>query len=338
MELFIDEAGSFVTKRAKSNSWCVTGLYAYPDSRKQRYKKVLKKLKSRLKIDFDSEIKINKVPEIIYIKFLTELHHIQGTFFCTATDSSLNTEIVVKEHKDKTCKSLVSNILKMKHQSGKDATLLLSTQFEELANQLYIQLHCQAYLINSFVDRGISYYVQRNPNSLSDFQWRIDRKEPKKKLDFEDAFEKFTPPLLQSLSLKEPALSIKDCNYESMEDFIYNENEIPKYLTNKFPYLRQESGFDIQKIVRKDIQFIDSKSSEGIQVVDLLSSGMRKLLRQEFDNNELIAKCFGRLMVQEKNELPPIKLITFSEDKTIDKDLSYIINLLTIYSLPFIYR
>ena len=57
MELFIDEAGSFVSKNAKINSWCVTGLYVYPDDKKRRYVKVIRNLKSRLKVNKNCEIK-----------------------------------------------------------------------------------------------------------------------------------------------------------------------------------------------------------------------------------------------------------------------------------------
>lgn len=332
MELFIDEAGSFVSKNAKPDSWCITGLYVYPDYKKKRYIKVIRNLKSRLNINRNDEIKINKIPENIYIKFLDELNSINGTFFCVATDSFLNQTDLVNNHKLKTKENILSQVSIMKYETGKEATKYLASQFEGLSDQLYIQLHCQIQMILTFINRGIAYYVQRNANSLSTFKWRIDRKEPKKILDYEEAFEKFAPVLLQTFSLNEPALALNFCNYEPMSEFMYRKGEIPEYLVEKFPYLSSEEGFDIQKIVRNDMKFIDSKLSEGIQVVDLLSSGMRKLLRREFSNNELIARYLGALMIQDIHSKPPLKLVTFGQEQSVDKELISIVNKLTTNS------
>ena len=41
---------------------------------------------------------------------------------------------------------------------------------------------------------------------------------------------------------------------------------------------------NIGKLFQKDLVFVDSKVNKGVQVTDLLVSGLRQLLRQEFAN------------------------------------------------------
>jgi hypothetical protein len=155
---------------------------------------------------------------------------------------------------------------------------------------------------------------------------------------YEDAFEKFCPALLQTLSLQDPGAALNWCDYRPMSEYIYRKGEIPDYLVDKFPYLHEEEAFDIQRIVRKDMVFIDSKSYDGIQIADLLASGLRRLLKQEFSNNELVAKHIGRLMVQEIHNNPPIKLVTFGAEEKLDGSLAGIMNILIKSCRPMLYR
>ena len=150
------------------------------------------------------------------------------------------------------------------------------------------------------------------------------------------SFEKFSPALLQSFSLKKPTPKLDWCDYRPMAEYMYGKGEIPDYLVDKFPHLKNEEGFDIQKIVRKDIEFIDSKSHPGLQIVDLLASGLRRLLRQDFENNGIVARFLGGLMVQEANNNPPIELVTFGSEKKIDHDLAKIVRIMIKSCRPMI--
>lgn len=336
MEILIDEAGTFAMKGASENSWCVVAAYACPETEKRKYQKILADLKRREKVNLSEEIKLRQVSERSYFKFLNELDQLNGALLCTATDSGLNLENLVQKHQKAQTVSLGKNIYEMKYESGKKAVRYLTSQIEDLPAQLYVQLTCQIQLMHTFVNRGISYFVQRNPNSLRHFRWKIDQKEPQKKIDFEDAFEKFCPALLQTLSLQEPTPALDWCDYRPMAEYMYRKGEIPDYLVDKFPHLKNAEGFDIQKIVRKDIQFLDSKSYLGIQVVDLLASGLRKLLKQGFDDNEGAARYLGRLMIQNIRNNPPIKLVTFGSEKKLDELLANLVRIMIRSCRPMI--
>ena len=336
MEILIDEAGTFALKGASENSWCVVAAYACPEKERRKYESILSDLKRRENKKESEEIKLHQVSESSYVQFLEDLNGLNGVLLCTATDSGLNFESLVQKHQKSQASSMMKNIDEMKYESGKDAVVYLTSQLESLSAQLYIQLACQIQLMHSFVIRGICYFVQREPNSLRYFRWKIDQKEPHKKIDFEDAFEKFCPALLQTFSLQEPAPKLDWCDYRPMAEYMYKKGDIPDYLVDKFPHLKNEEGFDIQKIVRKDIEFIDSKSYPGIQIVDLLASGLRWLLKQEFKNNKIIAQLLGGLLIQETDNNPPIKLVTFGSEKKLDDSLAKIIRIMIKSCRPMI--
>jgi len=328
MEILIDEAGNFSVIGARSNSWCVSAAYVSPETEKRKYIKYLRELKLAQEKSIFEEFKFNEFSENNYFIFLDKLSKLKGVVFCVATDSSLNLEGLVLEHKKNLASSIMDNYDLMKYESGKKALLYLTSQLEKLSTQLYIQLNCQIHLMYSFIVRGIPYFVQRNPNILKKFRWRIDQKEPHKKTDFENAFEKFSPALLQSMSISNPAIALKWCDYKAMSKFIYKEGELPEYLVESVPELQDATGFNIQKIVRDDIKFLDSKSLDGIQVADLIASGIRRCLRNEFDDNDTAAKLIGRLMVQAENNKSPIELLTFGNEVTLNGETSKMIKIM----------
>lgn len=325
MDSFIDEAGSFVIKGAKNGSWCVVSCYSSPEFEKKKYTRILNKLKIREGYTVGDEVKLYQVSEDGYIQFLNELSGLSGVLFSVATESALNSESLVQKHKDKHLDSIRRGRSEMKYEGGRLGMDILFEQVSSLPAQLYVQFHCQATLLLGFINRGIAYYVQRYPNSLKHFRWQYDRKEIAKITNFEDSFQKFVPTLLQAYSIDKPTPALKWCDYSPMEEYI---SEIPEYLVEKVPELNGEVGFDVQKIVRKDIKFVDSKQSAGVQIADLLASGLRKLLRLEFNDNERVATYFAKLMLQEEKNSPPISLVTFGSESAVENDLAKIIKLL----------
>jgi hypothetical protein len=199
----------------------------------------------------------------------------------------------------------------MKYETGKQAIQILSDQLGSLSPQLYVQLHCQVNLIFDIVSRAILYFVQRDPRTLRKFKWRIDQKNTTK-IDFEEAFEKITPPLLQSRSIDEPLMMLKGVDYSALAPYEYTEGEAPTYL-KEATGIDITDGINIGKLVRDNLEFENSKRSEGIQIADLLASGLRRCLRNEFDRNQVAAQLLGRLMLQGQKKAPPLLLIGFDE-------------------------
>lgn len=322
---YIDEAGSFVSKGASENSWCTVACYSIPEFEKRKLKGILKSLKQKEGFSKDSEVKLKNISERGYLEFAHQLSDLNGSLFGVATDSHCNSIEAINSHKAMHIESIYRGTCEMKFEGGKEAMRILHSQFSGLPEQLYVQFHCQAILLESFLRRGIAFYVQRYPNSLRKFRWRYDAKELLKITDFEDSFQKFVPALLQAYSIDNPTPALAWCDYSPMKEYI---GTVPDYVVEKVPELEGEKAFDVQKIVRGDIEFVDSKSSPGVQVADLLASGLRRLLRLKFDNNEVMACALGKLFLQEEDNRPPIALVAFDGGSSVSEQLARVVKIL----------
>lgn len=322
---YIDEAGSFVTKGAIENSWCTVACYSIPEFEKRKLNEILRKIKIEEGFNSNCEMKLKNISEQRYIEFLSQLGRLNGALFCVATDSHHNSKEKVNAHKNDHLASIIQGKSEMKYEGGRQAMEILHAQSKALPEQLYIQFHCQAVLLSSFIKRGIAFYIQRYPNSLKNFRWRYDAKDLLRITDFEDLFQKFVPALLQAYSIENPSPALKWCDYSSMKGYIC---DVPEYVVEKVPDLEGQEAFDVQKIIRGDIKFIDSKSSPGVQVADLLASGVRRLLRLEFKDNNLVAEKLGSLLLQEEGNKTPISLVAFDSDSPVYGQLSKVIKIM----------
>jgi Protein of unknown function (DUF3800) len=321
MNIFIDESGTFVDTD-KDDSWNCVAAYVVPEFETRKYRNTLGILKRKSGFSIREEIKLKQTTEENYFKFLSELNKYSGVLFCVATDSGKNHIDDIKYHQKMQVDGTLVNVPKMHYQGGKDALTLLAKQLSDLSPQLYVQLHCQVSLIYDIVNRGKLYFVQRYPKSLSRFRWRIDQKNTKK-IDFEDAFEKITPALLQSRSIREPMITLEGADYRALKYYEYPEGEAPTYLKDEYGIDVSNGNINLGRILREDLIFADSKDSEGVQVADLLASGIRRCMRSQFSNNEKAAKLLGKLMVAEKKKEPPLKLIGFQESSLPNYSGSY---------------
>jgi hypothetical protein len=199
----------------------------------------------------------------------------------------------------------------MIYEEGKRAVGLLADQLEALSPQLYVQLHCQVNMIFDIIGRALIYFVQRDPITLRRFKWRIDQKNTSK-TDFEDAFEKVAPALLQSRSIDEPLIMLEGADYSALASCEYGEGEAPTYLSEATG-IEIKRGLNIGKLLRENREFEDSTRSEGIQIADLLASGIRRCLRNGFDDNQIAAQLLGRLMIQGQKPRPPLQVIGFKK-------------------------
>lgn len=312
MNIFIDESGSFVNA-PKQESWNSIAAYMSPESDRKRLREMVGKLKQTVGVPAKTEVKLKNISEVQYFGFLKELSELNGVVYAVATDAGLNQPAEVAEHQRGQAEKIVEHKEKMLHESARQGLLDLSAQVAALAPQLYVQLHCQVILIANIVLSGVLYFVQRRPKSLGRFRWRIDQKNSTQ-TEYEKAFVSVTPPFLQTISLAEPMPMLIGADYSAFTRFDYSQESRPRYL-------RETYGLDVDDnkpvtnigmLMREDLEFVDSQHNQGVQVADLLASGIRRCLRQEFANNELAAHLLGGLMVQGYRGHAPIQFLGFA--------------------------
>jgi hypothetical protein len=327
VNIYIDESGSFVNA-SSNNAWNAVAALAVPEASRRLVTGVFQELHSTRPPQ--AELKIRDIPEDIYLQFVEKLGRIDLALFCTATDAGLNTTDRIKKHQTGQVSGVLEHIDKMKHKTGRDGVLFVASQLSRLSPQLYVQLHCQIDLIFDVISRVIPYYAQRNPGTLREFRWRIDRKN-NTKTDFEDAFEKLSPALLQTRSIEEPLMTVKGFDYSRMGQYEFEDGKPPEYLKDTYG-IDVGSALDVQKLIRGDIKFEDSTQSYGLQLVDLIVSGIRRCLRLRFVNNERAARALGKLLIQAKHNGPSINLLSFGDKAVVDKATARVIHTMSACS------
>lgn len=335
MNIYIDESGSFVSASA-IGSWNVVAAVAAPEASRRAILEAVQKLKLSSAVRLSDEVKLNAVSEEHYLRFVHELARTHALLFATATDAGVNSPATLLHHQRTQVAKIRENIPRMKYEGGRHGVVLLADQLEKISPQLYAQLVCQVDLLHDVVSRSINYFVQRIPAAVAAFRWRIDQKNTSK-TTYEEAFEKIAPALLQTRSFKEPAVRVEGFDYRRMVAFEYAEGEAPDYLEVEYG-LRIQHALNLGKILRDDLKFEDSKENTGIQVADLLASGLRRCLRGGFHANSKIAAAIGCLTLQNQRGSHPIHLVSFSEERDADEAASEVVKTIGKASRPMLTR
>jgi len=313
---YIDESGSFVPVDSPG-LWNVTAAIAVPGTEKRKCIEALRRIKVASGFKSSDEIKLGDVDESNYAGFIEELCETKCTFFAVTVDSGLISSDSIIRHREGQAQGVVAHVEKMIHPEGKKSLEILADQIRQLSPQLYVQLVCQVELFNELIDRATMYYVQRMPNQLNRFRWEVDEKLGGTS-NFEKTFRTVVPPLLQSKSFREPHIHLSYCNYEPMMDYFYTQENRPTYMDEfSDTPITEKLVLNLGKMVWEDFNFMDSKKSDGVQISDLLASGLRRSLRGGFKNNLGVSKLLGRLMVQAVGKKPPIRLVSLAQESPI---------------------
>lgn len=339
MQIFIDESGSFVYTDQKA-AWSSVSAVVIPESALSKAESALKDFKAEngcLSID---ELKLGKVEdELSYFRFLGKLDSANCTLYGIATDAHLNAPEAIRLHKEATAQGLLANLDKMHHEAGRRSIEYVADQVRRLSPQLYIQFICQISLMYHVVSQAINYYAQHEPESLSTFVWRVDQKAIEKKTEYEEAFEKLSPAYLQMLSLSDPMMRVAEFDYSHLVEYEFPEGQAPKYLKEDYGFkVDLTRALNIQKVIRGDIQFLDSKGSFGLQISDLLSAGLRRCLRSGFKDNIRAAAFLGRLMIQRVGNQYPLLLSSLGRRAVVDEPTAVLIRMMRSQQRPMLKR
>lgn len=298
----------------KLDSWNSIAAYMSPESDRKRLWEIVARLKQSVGVPPNVEVKLKNLSELQYFEFLGKLGQLNGALYAVATDAGLNQQVDIAAHQKIQAKKIIEHKDKMRHQAAREGLQALSSRVADLAPQLYIQLHCQVSLIATIFLNGVLYFVQRRPKSLGRFRWRIDQKGSTRN-EYEKAFISLTPAFLQTIFLENPMPKLIGADYSAFNRFDFSKENRPRYLRDTYGIDIDEDKpvTNIGMLMREDLDFVDSKHNQGVQVADLLASGIRRCLRQEFINNELAAYLLGRLMVQSYRGHPPIQFLGFSK-------------------------
>lgn len=319
LRIYIDESGSFVTTDAR-DSWSLSAALVVPSPDERKCNEALRQLKVKSGAVHNEEIKLKNVTENDYLQFLIELNKTRCTFYSVATDAGSQKNNEIEDHRNRQADKMEANKDKMLYPEGKAAIENLARQIRMLSPQLYLQLICQIELIADVISKSILFYVQRVPSQLNGFSWRIDQKASGIS-NFEKTFRTLIPPLLQSKSLEKPDIHVVDFDYSAMKDFFYTKESAPTYLKDVYGIEpNSDSALNLGKLVWGDFEFVDSKKVNGVQISDLLASGLRRVLKGGFNDNSAISLALGSLMIQTIDYSYPNRFVTISQSNVFAGD------------------
>lgn len=315
MNIFIDESGSFVDA-PNVGAHNAIAAYLSPECDRLRARRILGQLKRKAGASLTEEIKLKDIGESDYFRFLMALNKLDGVLYAVATDAGANQMPDILSHQADGVSKIVANTGKLKHEALRNSVLQLGDRLGSLPPQLYVQLFCQLVLLDTIIRFGVLYFVQRCPKSLARFRWRIDQKNSEKTV-YEKAFQQILPPYLQSSSVHDPLIALIGEDYSSFSRFDWTPENEPKYLQDQYGIeVEGDVSTNIGMLINEDLQFVDSKNNLGVQIADLLASGLRRCLRGEFNDNEAAAAHLGKLMVQQSKGNAPLTVVAFAE-KTV---------------------
>lgn len=334
MHISIDESGSF-TASSSLGSWCVVAAHVVPERTRSAVEQALTRLKIGLGYRVADELKLKQVAEQAYLAFLHEISALDALLICVATDAGLATREEVAFHHRMQVEKIEENIPKLKFADGRAAHQALANRFAKLSPQLYLQIMCQYQLLAQVLNLAKLYYVQRQPATLSRFRWRVDRKDSSNSV-FDRSFRELSPMILQSISIREPSIELVGADYRHFQRFELQDGP-PRYLKDDYG-LDIAAGYDVGKVIREDFAFVDSKLSLGVQVADLLASGVRRTLRMEFAHNDAISAALGRCMVGVAKPDPPVRLLTLGQEVTAEASVAHALRTMQKHSKGMLAR
>jgi hypothetical protein len=309
MFIYIDESGSFVPT-SSANSWNVIAAYAMPEAARKHAESALRKLKITAGKTHSDEVKLKELTEGHLVDLFDSLAELGAIAFASCIDLGAQDPEAIASHQAGQVEKIRANVPRMVYEEGRALIENLAARVERLSPQLYIQMVVQTDLIDQVYRATTLYFSQRVPATLGSFRWRIDEKNSSRPV-FEQTLRHIAPPVLQSMSLHDPAVFVREFDYSHFERaFRYAPGEMPTYL-QEATGVEAESAANLGKILR-DFEFVRSHEMPGVQIADLLASSFRRVLRGEFNDNLGVARRLGRLTVQRAKSQPSIHLISLS--------------------------
>jgi len=335
VNIYVDESGTFRTSPTP-DAWCAVVAYVSPETDRSRLQRLIDTL--RVECAGGGEAKLSQIPEARYAQFLSDLSRLRGIAFAVAIDAHLQTEDGLIAHRDGQSEKVIEHIDKMLYPEGRQSLQALSDEIRRLPVQLYAQLVCQVELFHKVITRAITYYAQRQPPTLGRLRWRVDRKDTVPTA-YEKAFRRILAALLQTKSHRDPMLMLTEgADYSFFRRFEYPPGSAPTYLKDVYGIDSQDDPADVGKMVREDFQLVESSLVPGVQVADLLASGLRRTLRRNFDDPKRIATLLGANMLQEAHRRPPVRLIALGPgtDERVSDGAADLLRAMTEFNRPFL--
>lgn len=282
MRTYIDEAGIFTDPQlSNTHKVSVVGSLTIPDYSYAAVCDLLDNMKARW--GATGEIKGSQLMEDQVRSLVEELtaHHV--LFSAVIVDSKFCSPTSIASHKANFAAKILASISPHHHPDFVKKLRSLSSMIAEISDQLYVQSLAMTSIIHRSHQLSTLFYVQRTPSELAQFQWIVDAKQ-KNLTPTEKWWKDMLGPCLQGMSRTDPLQMLRGADYSHY---------------NQFSDDKMQGAGSVNKII-KDFGFRDSASEKGLQLVDILTTSLRRALNQKFQIEGW--RGIGRLMIHMRNQ------------------------------------
>lgn len=336
MHIFVDESGTFA-KTPEVGSFCVVGAVAVPESSMRKLVLALERFKIRHGFSRSDEVKLRDLKESAYRQWLEELSTIDVIALAVATDSSFNSS--AGAHKEIQASKIEEQVPMMIFDAGKAMVQDLATRLRSISDQNYSELLARLHLVKDVFQLSTLYYSQRKPGALASFKWKFDGKDIREN-DFERIFRDLAPVMLQTMSLEDGGFKkVQGGNYSHFDRSFRLDGDASWLLGPGASDGVKPELSSIGKMWKSDLAFVRSHEHPGVQVADLLVSGIGRALRGGFSDNEGVATAIGRCMVQRWHDSPGLSLFALDSgtgDKRVGRSAARVVRLMHAQSKKLI--
>jgi hypothetical protein len=238
----------------------------------------------------------------------------QAILTCYAMDVSCEKKDEIAAHQAKQCEFLTESLTPEHQASLVEAVWKLRNVLEAMPNQLYLQSLVMTLLICTTIQDVASYFSQRLPRELGRFEWRIDAKDPKRITTQEEWWRDTLGPFIETRSRENPFMVADARGF----DYRYFKRRLGmnKELWHPDKPSMSVDGFDIGRIIIRNMTFVDSREDSLVQAIDILTGFVRRALAGQVKEDEAIRQL-GRLQIlqRQKGTLQSVNLISLSQHK-----------------------
>ena len=221
MLIFVDESGTF-TPTEKVDAFSVVAAYVIPEDQLASAHNAILNLKEACGVSAEEELKLRDVPDDRLLSFLAKLSKLDGILFAATVDTSGYSKEAATAERERLVHQLLEKSRSFRYSFGQEEICKDAKYLSELSPQLFNQLLCHAFLLHAVVSYGTAYHMQNNPDTLSRFAWRIDRKNEGIS-PYDKAANFLTHNLVMSIALTEPILRVHGADYSSFAKFEFGD-------------------------------------------------------------------------------------------------------------------
>lgn len=271
MQIYVDESGNFMPPASPKAHMCCVSALAVPEASLTG----LHDLHAQLLADWkpaDGEVKGRELNEEHFERIWTALVPLNVVPVIVAIDMGLQSDPVTSAHKAGQAQKLRESVADSAFEgSFRRDVHDLAARIERLSNQQYVQFEVQTTAIARTIRVATLHYARSAPEALGAFVWRVDAKD-RSIQECERLWAELVKPYLQTIFLRAPLLQIRGgpFDYSAMARFENPDRDAaPAHLRAAIPgeadqpFLSGDLGATLA-----DLEFQDSKGSQGIQFAD----------------------------------------------------------------------